>query len=262
MTAIVPDPNTPICALDLPPPSERVREALSRMAVFLFGVMEPHTKVRALLAGYTPNTHGMGVYLTEHLAGERPFFEWRIHYSLKPPRDPDLPELVAELDAFRKKWLPVAMRAAANTSDRLDRLELQDLLRDPVDKPSRVWRARAWVSITKRLKKVNVNFYQAAWAELVRAGFEDELPRFEEAMKTVEAYIRDAPLEDLERKDIASAREATARNALSWLDERRTQLEKHLDEETRTVLGLGELVPPRPPPFPVAVALRWRAEQN
>lgn len=262
MTVIRPDPSTPLRALPLPPPSKRVSNTLSRMSAFLEGVMLPSTKVRAMLSGYTPDAHSMGVYLAEHLAGQRPFSEWRINYSLRPPRDPDLPELVAELDAFREKWLPVVTRAAATISDPLERLELQDVLRDPVNKRSRVWRAKAWVRIATHLKNIDLDFYQVAWTELERAGFADELPRFNQALEIVEAYIRDAPLEDIELEDIANAREATGRCGLVWLEERRKQLEGHLHEDTLAVLGLGERFVSASPPFHIARALSWRVEQN
>src|SRR5690606_33854642 len=104
--------------------------------------------------------------------------------------------------------------------------------------------------------------YQAVWAELARAGFEDELRRFEEVLETVQAHIRDAPLEDIERQDIVRARERTAETALTWLDERRQEPEHHPAEETRSVLGLGELIPPPPPPSFVARTLRWPSERN
>ncbi len=259
---MVPDPSTPIAVIGLPPASERVSEAFSRMVVFLHGVMQADTKVRAILAGYDRSTHATGVYLAEHLAGQRTFFEWRIQYSLRPPRDPDLPEQIAELEAFVDRWKPIAARAVATPTDELDREELQALLQEPLVLPSRVWRAKQWIQCLESLGTVPVEFYQVAWAELVRAGVEEELSHVREVLKVVQEFIRNAPLEAPEREDLALAREATADVALAWLRDRRQQLATKLGPETCTVLGLGDLVPPQPPEVPIREVLAWSGMEN
>src|SRR5690349_13160042 len=108
--------------------STRSRELLARISACLTAVRQPGTYARALLAGYTPETHSEGTYCAAWLAGQRPFHEWREWRALRPATDPDLPQLVDELDAFYQRWRPRALAAALVVDDPAEREELLSLL--------------------------------------------------------------------------------------------------------------------------------------
>lgn len=237
--------------LPLPELSPWAQERLTRICAFLFVVNRPEIVASALLAGYTPDIHAGGIYRASVVSGERSFGEWRQWRALRPPRDPDLPALVAELDRFVDEWQPRVMAAVAATADEGDRDELTSYLGDSVKRPSRTWQAKSWAARVEHLAKVPEPFYQAAWAALVKEGIEADLVRFHEALATVQAHIREAPLDADELSDIQAMREEGAASVQEWLDERREQFKGHVDAKTLELLALGERVPPPLPDVPL-----------
>jgi hypothetical protein len=251
--------NTWVFEHDPEPLSPEADEALRRIRVFLFAIRRPEWVTTAMLAGYTPETHSDGVYRASQVSGERPMWEWREWRALRPQRDPDLPDQVAELESFADRWRERGLAAAAGIVDPEDRKEMLGYLRAFDDYPSRTWRAKVTVACLKDLGNVNEEFYQVVARQLQAEGFFDALPRFEEVLSSVQDYIRGLPVDDVERRDIHEAREDAADWVRKWLQERRQQL-AHLDEVDRTFLGLEALVPPPGFEPPLAFLVGFGAE--
>jgi hypothetical protein len=248
-----PTPDTLLCELPLPELSPPADEQLTRIFAFLYIVNLQEIQARALLAGYTPEIHAEGVYRASLMRGERPFGEWRQWRALRPPRDPDLPELVAELDRFADHWRARALAAALAAPDPDDRAELEAYLGDSFEHPSRTWRAKACIQCIEHLARVPAPFYRDTWAALVAQGIQTELPRFREVLKTVQDFIIDAPLDDGELAEIHTMREQGADGVRAWLTARRDQFAGHFTEGTLELLALGERVPPPIPPVPLSL---------
>jgi hypothetical protein len=240
-----PPGHTSLCELDRTELSRRAREQLARISAFLYIIVRrPEVQTRAILAGYSQSTPHGGAYLAEWLAGQRPFLEWREWRALRPPSDPELPELVSELDAWRVRWQPRALAAASDLEDPDDRVELESLLGERNQDCCLTLRARRYAQAIELLAKTPVDGYQTTWRRLTEQGIQAELKRFHRALKTVEDYIRNAPLEASEVADIHDARERKADLIAEWLSERRTELEGRLSEETMVLLALRDAAPP------------------
>lgn len=201
-----------------------------------------------------------GYYRASVVSGDRSFGEWRQWRSLRPPRDPDLPDLVAKLDRFTERWRPWVMEAVAGVPDVGDRGELEDYLGEGIDRPSRTWRAKAWVARVEHLSKVPLPCYQAAWAALVAKGIEAELARFHEVLEAVQEFLLRAPLDAEELAEMHAAREDGAAAIKDWLSERRSQFAGHVTEETLVFLALGELAPPPLPKMPLCLLAHFGPE--
>ncbi|WP_437947938.1 hypothetical protein WME98_45615 [Sorangium sp. So ce296] len=256
--ASLPAPNTLLRDLALPALCPSADEQLRRICAFLYVVGLPEVQTRALLAGYTPEMHAEGVYRASLVGGERSFGEWRRWRSLRPPRDPDLPDLVAELDRFVNRWRPRALSAAAEVADADDRDELEDYLGASFERPSRTWRAKAFVQGIEHLAEVPIPSYRATWAALVAEGIQTELTRFHEILKTVQDFLATTPLDADEIADIQAAREEGAASIDAWLTARRREFAGHFTEETLNLLALGKAVPPPLPDVPLSVLARFR----
>jgi hypothetical protein len=244
--------------LDREPLSPAAAVTLSRARVFLFGIAIPARQAAALLAGYTPDTHRDGVFRTSILSGERSFGEWRQLRALRPPRDPDLPELVASLEAFAERWRALSLAAAQRVEDAEDRAEIQACLEAGREYPSVTWRAKATVQLMRHLKKIPMASYQVVWNELAVQGFEDEVGSFDETLKTVQDWIERAPVDKAEVADMHRAREDAAGPVRDWLAARSAELDG-FDELDRTVLGLGALEPPAGFEPPIALLADFRS---
>lgn len=226
----------------LPPLSEEADETLRRARVFLFGVSQAGFWTRAALQGYTPQTHSIGVLHFRMLSAEYPFDQWREWRALRPMHDPDLPELVDQLAAFRDRWLPRALAAVSVLPDEGDRAEVTYLVGEEEVRPSRTWTAKAFVQRLRGMQ--GVELYRPVWDALVAQGLEGELPAFDRALADVQEFIRWIPVDEVEISEIDDAREDAARTLAAWLDDRRRELAPALDEADLRVLGLGDLVPP------------------
>lgn len=247
----LPAPNVRLRDLPLPELSEWARDQLDCISMFLYAVNTPAFVTGALLADYSQKIHNEGVYYARVLAGDRSFGEWRQLRSLRPPSDPDLPDLIAELDGFFVRWRPRVVAAVSAVPDAQDRAELEGFLLDrSIERPSRTWRAKSWAASVKGLRSVPVPFYQSTWAALVAEGIEADLVRFHQALETVQQFILTAPLDEGELAEINEERERFAERIETWLEERRAQLERHFDEESLTILGLGDFVPLAFPDMP------------
>lgn len=253
----LPAPRTLLRDLGLPPLSPSAQEQLTRARVFLFVVQQPDVQVRALLAGYSRETHVTGAYAASLVSGERQFGEWRQWRSLRPPRDPDLPELVAALDGFVQRWQPRALAAVAELPNPDHRRELETYLGDDRDRPSRTWRAKAWASHVELLGKIPTPFALAVWDALVAQGIEAELAQFRVTLEAVQRFIAEAPLEAEELAEMQAAREDAVPYVVEWLDARRVEFAPHVSDETFALLALGELVPPQLPDVPISVLARF-----
>ena len=239
-----------LCDLDLPPLSQSADETLRRVRVFLFSAQLPAWQTLLLLAGYSPKEHEHGVFLTSLLSGERSFEEWRQWRSLRPPTDPDLPELVAHLSAFASLWLPRAQAATREVIEEIgDRDEILHYLEDTSGR-SETWRAKGIAARLRHMQKID--FYAPVWRALVDQGIEEDLKAFDLVLEAVQAYIRDAELDQVELDEIGRSREDAAREVRKWLDKRCEQL-AHLNEEDLAVLALGEVIPP--PGFEPPIAI-------
>jgi len=227
-------------------------ETLLRARVFLFTIKRPEWVTIAMMADYTPKIHNEGVWLTSQLSGERPMWEWREWRALRPTRDPDLPDLVAKLDAFAARWSERLKAASAAIEDPEDRREMLSYAEGTREYPSKTWGAKAKVQCIKAISEVPMEFYQVMARHLRAEGFDEELPAFEQTLKDVQHYIRTLPIDDEERRDIHRAREDAAHHVRRWLDDRRKQLASW-DVSDRTVLALQDLVPP--PGFETPIGL-------
>ncbi|MCU0692714.1 MAG: hypothetical protein MUF54_15040 [Polyangiaceae bacterium] len=237
-------PNTLVRDFDPTPLSPESEQTLRCARVFLYAIRRPEWIANAMLAGYGPDTHRDGVWTMSQLSGERPMWEWREWRALRPPRDPDLPDLVQKLDEFSMRWQERALAVARTAIDEPDdREEVVGYVQGFQKYPSKTWHAKATVQRLKHMSDVPMEFYQVVARSLEAEGFKSELPDFEETLATVQDYIRSLAVDDQERQDIHSAREDWAPRVRHWLDERRAQF-AHLDITDRTVLALGELVPP------------------
>lgn len=238
---MLPGPNTPLCELDRTPLSPHGEETLLRLSGFLCKVGLPVLKVAALLCDYSKDVHQTGVYYATHLAGRRPFWEWREWRSLRPPVDPDVPEQVARLDSYCKKWEPLVHDAVMVLADAEDRDELLSYLER--DRPSVTWRSRSWMRAVSNLKKVPVPSYQATWEHVRKLGFDVDYARFQRLAESVQDAIRQAPLHECELEEIHEHREEFARRSRDWLDQRRQSFQSTFDKEQLSLLALGEPVP-------------------
>jgi hypothetical protein len=252
-----PRPQVLVRDLDPLPLSDRADEQVRRICVFLHVVNLPVAQTRALLAGYTPEIHADGVFRLRLLSGYFSFAEWRERQALRPHRDPDLPELVSALDHFRATWQPRALALLDRVTGEDDRAELEFYLADVADCPSRALRAKEWASRVEHLPTVPLSCYQAIWGALAEQGIEDELQQFKSTLEVVQDFIRDAPLDADELADMHEQRERAREAVEEWLDHRREQLAEHVDDETQTLLGLGELVPPPLPDVPLELFARF-----
>jgi hypothetical protein len=249
-SAVHPPPHTWLCELDTEPLSLRADEALRRLAMFLCAIQRPHLQTPALLAGYDEQTHLHGAYLASWIAGEQSLERWRITWALKPRVDPDLPDEIAALEAFVAAWQPRALAAVEVVEDPGDREEVRSYLGGELDRPSRVWRASAWIARVEHLAKVPADGYETTWRALVAEGFVPELARANEVLETVRRSLAEGPLLAGELAAIHAARESSAADAERWLAARRVQLAGHLSAESLFVLALDEGVPP---PLPAGV---------
>lgn len=242
--------------LELPPLSDPSDETLRRLRVFLYGVALGGFWVKAVLAGYTPNAHLNGSYLAGWLSGERPFGEWRQWRSLRPPQDPDLPAVIAQMEAFLGRWQPRSLLAIDSIPEGDLREEVATYLGGAGrEYPSVTWRAKAFACRLEGLAKVEP--YRPAWLALVALGVEEELARFRVALAAAQEFILSAPLDQAELDDIQRTREEYAAHAEDWLDEQRSLLQA-LGVEDLTMLGLGEVVPP--PGFEAPIRLLARID--
>jgi hypothetical protein len=242
--------------LDHEPLSPDAEATLRRARVFLYGAAMPARRTALLLAGYGPDTHRDGVFRLSILSGERSFDEWRLWRALRPPHDPDLPEQVASLEAFADRWLALARAAAARLVDPGDRNEVETYLAEERTFPSRTWRAKAMVQRLRHLKDDPTTFYQEVADELAARSFEAELVAFDETLKAVQAWIGQAPIDEVELADMHRAREDAARHVREWLEARGAELAE-LDEVERTILGLGEVEPPAGFEPPIALLAKF-----
>lgn len=243
-----------LCDLPLPPLSPAADEALRRARMLLYSATLPMWQTRLLLAGYGPDTHRDGALLTSLVSGERSFFEWRHTRASEPPADPDLPELVAALAAFRKRWIPLADAAArAVKSDPDELAEVLDYLDDSEVKSSQTSQALAFVRRLRHMQ--NVTFYQPVWQNLVEQGIENELPAFDAALHDVQEFLRTSPVDEAELNEINASRESAAVHLSRWLDARAAEL-SDFSEEDLAVLALGPAVPPEGFAPPIALIAR------
>jgi hypothetical protein len=232
------------------------------LRVFLYVVAnEAPIRERALLAGYTPSTHEMGLYLASHLAGQRSFGEWREWRSLRPSRDPDLPEVLDQLEATVARWRPPALQLVAGMSDELDRVELEAILGER-EASTRVRRARLFIGALEHVRERVLPTFGELWDALAAQGIEPDLARARELLEDTRNYLRSEPLTDDELREMDAARESLVRWVQDWLDERRKQLEAHLDLEALVLLGLGDITPPSMPDVPIWLFLRWPEGAN
>jgi hypothetical protein len=242
---------------DLPPLSQEADEALRRARVFLFSARLPAWQTLLLRAGYTPKQHEDGVSWARILSGEGSFAEWRLWRSLRPPRDPDLPERVTQLSAFARRWLPQAQETARGVIDDPDVLAvILNSLSGLLEYPSETWKANAFAACLRGMESEPL--YQPVWTALLGQGIQQDLAVLDRALSDVQAYIRDAKLDRAELDDIGRSREHAAVNVRRWLDERREQL-VDIDEEDLAVLALGPVVPPPGFSPPIALLARFRA---
>lgn len=243
--APLPPPSTLLCDLIDRPPSEAADEAVRRARAFLVAVSLGGFWTRAVLHGYTQSTHQTGVYLFSLATGERSFEEWRLWRSLRPGRDPDLPELVQRLADFRQRWLPRALEVVSVLADEGDRGEAIYYIGEKEERPSRTWTAKAFVQRLRGMEKDPL--FSPLWSALVARGLLEELPAFDRALADVQEHIRTIPVDDAELADMFEAREDAAEKLEKWLADRKRELASALNEEETLVLGFGDLVPP---PFP------------
>jgi hypothetical protein len=230
--SITPPPlHTWLCELDPEPLSRRADDALRRLAMFLVAIQRPHLQTPAMLASYDERTHNEGAYLASWLAGEQSLERWRLTWARKPGIDPDLPEEIAALEAFVAAWHPRALAAAEAVEDPGDRGEVLSYLDGNLDRPSRVWRASAWIARVEHLAEVPVELYQTTWRALLAQGFAPELARANEVLERVRSFLATGPLLAGEIAAIHDARESTAPDAERWLEARRAQLAGHVSAE-------------------------------
>lgn len=250
-----PPPRAPASLHDLPLPplSDAADETLRRARAFLFGMSRGGFWTKGVLHGYSENIHSAGVLHFRVGTAERAFGEWREWRALRPPRDPDLLALVGQLAAFRERWREEAEEALSAIPDPGDREEARCYLLENDERPSRTWRAKAFVARLRGLQKVEI--YEPAWHALVARGLLEELPAFERTLTDVQDFLRTAPVDDAELADIQDEREKAAMALGKWLADRKEELAPALDEADLLLLGLGEVVPP---PFegPSAFALQ------
>jgi hypothetical protein len=242
LRAASPPDSTGLDELPLPPLGDAADAAVRRARAFLFGVALGGFWTRAVLLGYTPDIHAAGVAHFRAATAEYSFAEWRSWRTLRPAADPDLPDLVGKLAAFRDRWLPRALEAVSVLADEGDREEVTFYIGEEDVRPSRTWTAKAFVQRMRAME--NMDFYRPVWAALVAAGFLEELSAFDRALAGVQDFLRSAPLEEAEIAEIHAARTDAARRLEAWLDERRKELAPSLDERELVLLGLGDLVPP------------------
>jgi hypothetical protein len=240
--ATLPAPRTLLIELDRKPLSAESAALLRRARAFLYGISRPARHVAALMAGYTAETHVDGVYRLSILSGERPFSEWRQWRALRPPRDPDLPEAIAELARFATSWRERAVAATSDIAADDDRAEVLEILAAP-EHPSATWNAKSTVQQLRAMEKSPWEPHRVIWAALVRAGIALELPAFDARLKEVQDFIARAPLDEAELADIHRARQDAAPTVSTWLDARRAQLASFSHDE-RVALGLAEEPPP------------------
>lgn len=237
-----PADSTPLHDIDRAPLSEASEQARRRATVFFLSLSRPNVLTQALLAGYDEEAHNAGLFLLRIVNAEGSFGDWRRSYARKPAADPDLPELVAELDAFASRWRPITIATADRMKTSDERDEIRRLFAESSeDSRSRVRRARGFVHLLESLE--NEGFYAPIWEGVVAAGFLAELPRFHEALATVQEFIRNAPVGDAEMATIHASREAMAASLRAWLDGRRTQFADVVGAAL-DLMGLGEGVPP------------------
>lgn len=228
--------------LPLPPLGDAADAAVRRARAFLFAVSRGGFWTRAVLQGYTPGTHTVGVTYFRIATAEGSFAEWRLWRALRPTHDPDLPDLVEQLAAFRDRWLPRALKAVSVLGDEDDRAEVTYYVGADEVRPSHTWTAKAFVQRLRGME--TVDFYRPVWDALVAQGLLDELPAFDSALAEVQDFIRSSPVDEVEISEIHGAREDAAGRLEAWLEERRRELAPALDERDLLLLGLGDVVPP------------------
>lgn len=241
--AAPPPASTNLFELPLPPLSEAADEAVRRARAFLFGVAQGGFWMRAVLHDYTESAHRIGVFLFSIATAERSFGEWREWRALRPSRDPDLPELVEKLAAFRDRWLPRALECLAALEDEGDRDECRVYIGEDELRPSRTWTAKAFVQRIRHMERDPL--FAPVWSALVARGVVEELPDFDRALGDVEAFLRAAPLTDEELADMQRGREKAASDLARWLEERERELGPALNDAELRLLGIGDMVPPR-----------------
>ena len=222
-----PGPDVPLRALreiGMPPLSREADETLRRLHVFLFSIAQGRFWVPAALAGYTTDEHARGVFLARGLRGDNSFGIWRVSRARRPPHDPDLPEQVAVLERFFRKWRPLVLAAIDVYPDPRDREELHALFGERPEEAARsiTWKTWSFTNLFEYLPKGE--FYQPLWDELVKHGVEAELAECKAVLEEVHAYLREIPLEPGELEAIAKSLEGYGESAGKWLEERRTQL--------------------------------------
>ncbi|MBN8613468.1 MAG: hypothetical protein J0L92_22935 [Deltaproteobacteria bacterium] len=213
------------------------------MHVFLFSIAQGRFWVPVALAGDTSDEHARGVFLARGLRGDDSFGLWRVSRARRAPRDPDLPEQVAALERFFRKWRPLILEAIDVYPDPADRHELHLFLDERPEETERgiTWNTWSFTNCFEYLAKGEL--YGPLWKRLVEQGVEAELAECKAVLEDVHAYLREVPLEQEELDAIAQSLEGYGESVRKWLDERRRQLAS-LDPSDIEVLGLGETVPP------------------
>jgi hypothetical protein len=216
-----PDPSTRIRDLDgLPRLGERADEVLRRARMFVFAVAQGGFWVRAAMAGYTPQAHGIGLYLVSWLGGERSFEEWRSVRASRSTKDPDLPDAVAELRAFLERWQPLARSVAEGIEDADLREEVLSELSDEGRQP-RTITARA-IALAELLASFAVGeAYETFWRGLVAEGIEAAAARAKIVGEEARTHVENEAFVAGELEEIQLERERIADGVQRWLDERR-----------------------------------------
>lgn len=238
-----PSDQSLLCELGLPDLSPEATSTLRRGRVFLYGISRPEHHLAAWMAGYTQEIHQTGIFRLSIVSGERPFSEWREFQALRPPRDPDLPDMVAALDGHASRWRMRALDAAQDVPDPDDRAEMLFFLNGNEDLPSRTWRAKACIQRLESLASEGWEPSRTVWKRLCEHGIEQDLPAFHMTLGAVQEAIRQAPVDPAEIEDIQRQRERAAAQMRKWLEERRVQL-CSFSQVQLAILGLGEVEPP------------------
>jgi hypothetical protein len=234
--------QTRLNALDLPALCVESQETLRRVRVFLFGVAQGGFWVKTALAGYTPQIHSSGIFLTSWLSGERAFGDWREVQALRPVREPNFPELVEKVHLFYSQWQPRLQTLIADVEDEDAQAELTTLMIDQENSyPTKTQQAKAFAQRLRALCRVPE--YGVLWEKLIAWQILPELEAFESTLHDLQEAIRQAPLSEQELEDIQHFREQCAEQVQSWLDDRLEQFSE-FDGSDLAILGLGQVVPP------------------